>query len=129
MRKENEQPLIQIIDDSSTNIMLLQGILEEKGLQSEIFMNAEDGLAFLKDNTPDLIVLDIMMPKMDGYSFLEEMQKMEGKSEIPVIIVSAKTEDDDIKKAKVLGAVEYITKPLRIESFIQKIESLIHIHS
>ncbi|MCB1189320.1 MAG: diguanylate cyclase [Leptospiraceae bacterium] len=108
--------LIFIVDDTPKNIQLLGTILKEKDYQVIVARNGIEALGMLDNFTPDLILLDIMMPVMDGF---EICQKIKGKTEyqdVPIIFLTAKTSTEDIVKGFELGAVDYITKPFnRIE--------------
>jgi two-component system sensor histidine kinase/response regulator len=102
---------ILIVDDEHANQFLLEGLLTANGYET---MTASDGvecLSILQNERPDLILLDIMMPKMSGIEVLQEMADSGDLMQIPVIIVSAKSTTVDIKKALETGAIDYIKKP------------------
>lgn len=106
---------ILVVDDSSTSTFLMESFLEENGYHVTV---AEDGLEAIKlieKQIPDVIFLDLMMPKKSGFEVLKEIRENERTKDIPVIIISAKTEHDDIQKAKEIGATEYIYKPVDID--------------
>ncbi len=106
---------ILVVDDSSTSTFLMESFFEENGYDVIV---AEDGVKALKklDKVkPDAIFLDLMMPKKSGFDVLEELKKREETNKVPVIIISAKTEQEDIQRAKSLGAAEYLYKPIDIE--------------
>jgi CheY-like chemotaxis protein len=117
---------ILVVDDSSTSTFLMESFLEENGYN---VMVAEDGLKatkLLETQIPDVIFLDLMMPKKSGFEVLAEIRNNEKTKDVPVIIISAKTEHDDIQKAKKLGADEYIYKPVDIDlalNILHRIES------
>ena len=114
---------ILIIDDVSSNLLLLQSILEADGYQVIPVDNGKEALEVLKgsDNIR-LILLDIMMPDLNGYEFLDRKNEMLGK-QIPVIIVSAKTDTESIQRAIEKGAYDYISKPFNTHNIINKIRS------
>lgn len=85
--------------------------------------NGKIGLEIAKNNLPDIIVCDIMMPELDGYGVLEALSKNENTKHIPFIFLSAKTERKDVRKGMDLGADDYITKPFEEEELISAIES------
>jgi two-component system sensor histidine kinase/response regulator len=115
---------ILVIDDMTTHLLLLQTILEEEGYKVITIDNGEDALRIIKeDNRLDAILLDIMMPDIDGFDILDQLKTDNGKSKIPIIIVSAKTDTKSIKKAIEKGAYDYITKPLNIQDIRNKVNS------
>lgn len=104
---------ILIVDDTHTNIRILNDLLK-KEYNISIAMNGVDALAAANSNNrPDLILLDIMMPEMDGYEVCERLKYSVKTNNIPVLFISAKNDADDEMKGLELGAVDYITKPFR----------------
>ncbi len=79
----------------------------------------------LKEETPDIILLDIMMPNVDGYTTLQEIKKQEKLNQCKVIFLSAKTNPADIEKGLSLGADAYVTKPYSIKKLVQQVEELL----
>ncbi|MFP3860493.1 MAG: PleD family two-component system response regulator [Bacteroidales bacterium] len=123
--KKNKR--ILVIDDMSTHLLLLQSILEEEGYNVITVDNGEDALKIIeKDNNLDMILLDIMMPGIDGFEVLRRMDTSEDKEKLPIIIVSAKTDTWSIKNAMDLGAYDYITKPLNIHDIRNKVNSALN---
>lgn len=114
---------ILVIDDVSSNLLLLQSILEADGYQVIPVDNGKEALEVLEGtNNIRLILLDIMMPELNGYEFLDRKNEILGQ-EIPVIIVSAKTDTDSIQRAIDKGAYDYISKPFNARNIINKIRS------
>lgn len=117
---------ILVVDDSSTSTFLMESFLEENGYEVIV---ADDGLKainLLKKQIPDVIFLDLMMPKKSGFEVLSEIKENNLTKEIPVIIISARTEQEDIQKAKTMGASAYIYKPVDIDlalDMLHKLES------
>ena len=113
-----------VIDDKYSHLLLLQTILEEEGYKVITINNGSDALKIIEEDTNiDAILLDIMMPDIDGYQILDKLRTNGGKLPIPVIIVSAKADTNSIKKAMDKGAFGYITKPLNIQEVRNKINS------
>lgn len=106
-----EKYKVLIVDDQVENIDILKGILED---QYTIFAIKDPTkvLQFLKKNTPDLILLDIMMPELDGYEICKELKKDPVLAKVPVIFITADNSSDSEEKGLQLGAVDYITKPI-----------------
>ncbi len=122
---EEKNKKILIIDDSAVNNVLLENVLEDQNYEVIIAFNGNDAFKAIDKNIPDLILLDIMMPDMDGYKILEELKSKENTKQIPVIMVSAKSDSLDIDKAMELGAVDYIIKPINIKTILEKIQGYI----
>jgi len=72
---EKKEFKILVVDDSTTNVVLLEAILDEKGYQIETALNAKEAYSIIEKETPDLILLDLLMPKISGFDFLEEIRK------------------------------------------------------
>lgn len=117
-----EQKLIMIVDDTEMNISIL---VEALGDQYELIIaiNGVDALELLDEQLPDLVLLDIMMPEMDGYQVLENMKDNDKTKDIPVIFLSAMSESDSKTKGFQLGAVDYITKPFEISEVMARVET------
>jgi len=99
---------ILIVDDSPANIGILVSLLEDFDMKTAI--SGEDALkTVFNDNPPDLILLDIMMPKMDGYEVCKRVRADERSREIPIIFLTAKVQKEDVLKGFELGAQDYIT--------------------
>jgi len=101
---------IIIVEDEEILRKLLQKKLTAEGYQVEVAENGEIGLSKIRENKPDLIVLDIIMPKMGGFEMLEEMRKEEGISDTPVIVVSNSGQPVEIDRAQKLGAEDWLVK-------------------
>jgi len=109
----NKQKTIMIVDDTEVNIIILVEALQEE-YDLIVAINGKDAIDILKEQKPDLILLDIMMPEMDGYEVLGNLKKELELEYIPVILLSAISDSDSKTKGFSLGAVDYITKPFDI---------------
>ena len=107
-------------EDDATLAFLTKDNLEENGFEVFHFSDGKSALDFFKNNDPDICILDIMMPKMDGFELANEIRKL--NTEIPIIFLSAKTLKEDRLKGLRLGADDYIVKPFSIEELVLKIE-------
>ncbi len=114
---------VLVVDDSRLNRRLLSEILEEAGFDSDEAGNGQEALDRARSDTPDLILMDIMMPGMDGFEACGLMKEDPVLHEIPVIMVTAKTEGADIKRALDLGAFDYIRKPIDEDEVIARVQS------
>ena len=115
---------ILVVDDE----MLIRDLVRMT-LEDEFVVLAascgEDALAAARDAHPHLILLDIMMPRMDGYTVLRQLKKQDSTKNIPVIVLTAKHELDDIRRAVALNVDEYLTKPFEPEDLIGNVKSMI----
>ena len=109
----DKQKTIMIVDDTEVNIVILVEALQEE-YDLIVAINGKDAIDILKEQKPDLILLDIMMPEMDGYEVLSNLKKERNLGNIPVILLSAISDSDSKTKGFSLGAVDYITKPFDI---------------
>ncbi|PLX02540.1 MAG: hypothetical protein C0594_11835 [Marinilabiliales bacterium] len=115
---------ILVIDDSSTNIMLLKNIFEVEGFVVFTAESGKQALKIFEAKKPDIVLLDIMMPGMDGYEVLNEIRKT--KTDVPVLMVTAKKEVADINKSFELGATDFIKKPFDVQVLVEKVKNLLH---
>lgn len=111
MTDETAKQAILVVDDTPENIDVLRGILQDR-YAIRAATSGELALKIIERQAPDLILLDVMMPEMDGYEVCGRLKSREATAHIPVIFVTAKTETEDEKEGFELGAVDYITKPV-----------------
>lgn len=116
---------ILIADDEHKILMSLEYSFRKIGYEVFIARDGTEVLELLKTMTPDVILLDIMMPNLDGYSTLEHIKTMEKLANTNVIFLSAKANPKDIEKGLQLGADAYVTKPYSIKKLIQQIEEML----
>lgn len=114
---------ILVVDDTPANLRLLAGILNGKGYKVRPVPNGELALSAARGMPPDLILLDIMMPEMNGYEVCEKIKADERTRDIPVIFISAINDVLDKVKAFVVGGVDYITKPFQMEEVLVRVET------
>ena len=113
---------ILIVDDTPENIDILVEILND--FEKQIAINGEDALETAWDgNPPDLILLDIMMPEMDGYEVCEKLRSNEKTKDVPVIFLTAKTQKEDIVKGFEAGGQDYITKPFDARELMERVKT------
>ncbi len=117
--------LIYIVEDD-TNIQEIEMFaLKNSGYKVEGFGNAKDFFKKTADKAPDLILLDVMLPDMDGLSILKKIRKVPDTRKIPVIFVSAKTSEIDKVKGLDLGADDYLTKPFGVMELISRVKAIL----
>jgi len=116
---------ILVVDDTAFNRELLQGHVEMMGHNPVLAENGLSALAHLKKHPVDLILLDIMMPEMDGIQLLERLNTEPGLKEIPVIVLSSMEDMDSVVKCIDLGAMDYLTKPFNSEILAARIRAVL----
>ncbi|KIA83691.1 transcriptional regulator [Kaistella solincola] len=116
---------ILIADDEHKIIMTLEYAFRKAGYEVFIARDGSEVLELLKTEIPDLILLDIMMPKMDGFSTLQEIKTQEKLKNVKVIFLSAKNNPVDIEKGLEMGADDYITKPYSIKKLTERVDELL----
>jgi two-component system, sensor histidine kinase and response regulator len=119
---------IMIVDDNPANLRLLEDMLRQKGHEVHSFPRGRLALAEALENPPDLILLDINMPEMNGYEVCERLKSTDDLRDIPVIFLSALNDIQDKVKAFRSGAVDYISKPFQIEEVHARVETHIKLH-
>lgn len=114
---------ILVVDDTPANIQSLAAILKEKGYQISVATNGKQALEVLARVQPDLILLDVMMPEMDGFETCRRLKANEQWRSIPVIFLTAKTETTDIVQGFELGAVDYVAKPFNAHELLARVNT------
>ena len=114
---------VLIVDDVPENLTVLKQMLEEQNYRVRPAINGEIALRAVSSSPPEIILLDIRMPEMDGYEFCRRLKSVEKTRSIPVIFISALDELNDKVKAFSLGGVDYITKPFQGEEVIARVRT------
>ena len=114
---------ILLVDDTPANLDVLRKTLQPKGFEISIAPDGERALMIASKFLPDLILLDVMMPGIDGFETCSQLKSKELTKEIPVIFISAKNESEDIVNGLSLGGVDYITKPFKQEEVLARVET------
>lgn len=112
-----------LIDDDPNLILLVQDYLEFRGYAVITAENGREALEILKDEVPDMIICDVMMPEMDGYSFVKNVRENSSTEWIPVLFLSAKGQSQDRVKGLNTGADVYMVKPFEPEELVAQVES------
>lgn len=104
-----------VVDDDKLLLRLVELNLDRLGMRVLLAQSGQEALRLALEERPDVILLDIMMPLMDGYEVMRRLKTSEQTRSIPVIMLTAKSNPDDRRKCEQMGAVGYITKPFRLE--------------
>ena len=121
---EFEKVKILVVDDSKVQLFHLTGILKEIGFTNLLTAaSGEDGLNLLKKELPDMVLLDIILPKMDGYKFCKIVKADKDLCNIPIIMMTGLDEEYSIEKSYEAGAVDYISKPINLVTLKARVSS------
>lgn len=107
----NRQPLILIVDDTAKNLQVLGSVLKAEKYKIAIANNGNQAISIANEIKPDLILLDVMMPELDGFETCKKLKSLSRTEDVPIIFLTAKVETEDIIEGFKAGAVDYITKP------------------
>jgi PleD family two-component response regulator len=118
-----EKDIVFVVDDTPTNLSVLFQALDGAGFRVLVATNGQSALEAISEAGPDLILLDIMMPGLDGFETCRRLKQSEVTQAIPVIFMTALTETVDEVKGLELGAVDYITKPIRVETVLARVRT------
>lgn len=120
--KNDTKPVILVVDDIPDNITLLSGLLRDL-YKVRIAVNGEKALNAVRENPPDLILLDVMMPVLDGYETCRRLKQDEKTRDIPVIFLTAKSETEDESRGFMMGAADYIMKPVNPTILLSRVKT------
>lgn len=125
---DEETPDILVVDDTPVNLQLLTGMLKKRGYRVRPVLSGKLALQAVQHKKPDLILLDINMPEMNGYEVCEHLKADESLKEIPVLFISALDETSDKVKAFAAGGVDYVTKPFQFEEVESRVSTHLKLH-
>ena len=123
----NDTPIILIVDDNPTNLSVLFEYLEESGYELAVAQSGEEALQQLEHVQPDLILLDVLLPGIDGFELCRQLKEHPATAKIPIVFMTALANDIDKVKGFLAGGVDYITKPLHHEEVLVRINSHLQI--
>ncbi len=112
--------LILVVDDDIEMLEMLSRTLELEGFDVVTAAGGRSALAILEDSEPDLVILDIIMPELDGFQILDIMRQ---RSDVPVIMLTAKCETDSLRDALAMGADDYVKKPFRPRELLARVRA------
>ncbi len=111
---------VLVVDDEVVVVEIAKRKLEDKGYHVLTAFDGDEALEIVSKQKPDMVFLDIQMPKMNGYTFLLEMRKVEGMAEVPVVVISAYGEMEAIFRRH--GISDYLFKPLKLQDLLAKVD-------
>ena len=116
---------ILIADDEPNIVVSLEFLMKQKGYVVKIVNNGEDALKAVGEFGPDLVLLDVMMPRISGYEVCQKVRENPGWAGIRIIMLSAKGRDVEVTKGMAVGADAYVTKPFSTKELIAKVQELL----
>jgi len=122
----NRKKTILVVDDSLTVREFINRQLRQEGYDVILSRNGRDAIKAASLKPPDLIVLDIMMPDIDGYEVLRQLRKIDSTKDIPIIFLSGETQEENIKKAIDFGINDYLVKPYVPLELLRRIQRLLN---
>lgn len=117
---------ILVVDDLVDNLVLLQTVLEAEGYDVEITDNGRSAVAMVESNPPDLILLDVMMPGMDGYEVTQQIRQNQEIPYIPILLVTAHAEPRAVEGLS-LGANDFIRKPIDLDELVARVKAFLQL--
>ena len=116
---------VLIVEDDALNVRLLEQVCRSAGYTTRVARDGVEGIEAVEAKLPDLMLLDVMMPRLDGYGVLERLRERAEWANIPVVMVTAVQNDDARARCIDLGADDYVTKPFRIAELRDRMRSTI----
>lgn len=115
---------ILIVDDEPNILMSLEFLMRKEGYHVFIARDGQEALNIIEQELPSIVILDIMMPEVDGYEVCQQIKNSPDKQHIKVIFLSAKAKDHEIEKGYAMGADLYMTKPFSTRSLMKQIKAM-----
>ena len=124
---ETSSARVLIVDDNLQNLELLQAYVEELGCPVDLCRDGIEALSVIETRAPDIILLDIMMPRMSGFQLCEQLKSRAETRDIPIIMVTALNEVGDVERAVDAGADDFLTKPVNRLELVTRVKSLLRV--
>lgn len=121
----NAKPKILLVEDEPSIVKMVTKRLEIEGFDVRTATDGQEGLADVHQETPDLIILDLMLPKLNGYEMCTMLKQDTRYQQVPIVIFTAKTQQKDEKMAMECGAEAFIRKPFQAQELLEKIRELL----
>ena len=118
-----KEPIVLIVDDNENNLKFLGNLLKNFNYQLFFAKSGEDALQFVKGKKPDLILLDVMMPGMNGFEACSILKMDKDTKDIPIIFLTAKAQMEDILRGFEVGGSDYVTKPFNSKELLARINA------
>jgi DNA-binding response OmpR family regulator len=116
---------VLIVDDAPNIVLSLEFLMKKEGYDVRSVSNGEEAMEAITEKVPDLVVLDVMMPRKDGYEVCQELRAKTDWNDIKIIMLTAKGRDVEREKGLALGANDYVTKPFATQELVRKVKTLL----
>ena len=116
---------VLIVDDEPSIAKILRKQMEVAGFDVTVAVDGEEGLAKIRDGRPELVILDVMLPKMNGHQVCAAVKQDPALKAIPILMLTAKAQRQDQEEAKTCGAEAYLTKPFQLDELLGKVRGLL----
>lgn len=116
---------VLIVDDAPNIVLSLEFLMKKEGYDVRSVSNGEEAMEAIAEKTPDLILLDVMMPRKDGYEVCQELRANPDWQNIKIVMLTAKGRDVEREKGLALGADDYVTKPFATQELVEKVKGLL----
>ncbi len=116
---------VLIVDDEPNIAISLEFLMKREGYRVTVARDGEEGLAHIRRDRPDLVILDVMMPKLDGFEVCEQVRADESLNPVRILMLTAKGREAEMKKGLLLGADDYMPKPFSTRDLVNKVKSLL----
>lgn len=116
---------VLIVDDEPSIAKILRKQMEVAGFDVSVAVDGEEGLAKIRDGRPELVILDVMLPKMNGHQVCSTVKQDPELKVIPILMLTAKAQRQDQEEAKTCGAEAYLTKPFQLDELLEKVRGLL----
>ena len=123
---ETPKRRVLIVDDEPSIAKILRKQMEVAGFDVTVAVDGEEGLAKIREGHPELVVLDVMLPKMNGHQVCAAVKSDPAVKAIPILMLTAKAQRQDQQEALSCGAEGYLTKPFQLEELLAKVRELLH---
>lgn len=120
---QEDRPLILIVDDAPASLKVVANMLGGNGYRLALAESGADALSFSAERAPDLILLDIVMPDMDGFEVCKKLKESDNTASIPVIFLTGHADNSSVTRSYDLGGVDYITKPFNAAELKAKVKN------
>ena len=117
---------ILIVDDEQNIVISLEFLIEQAGYELQVARNGEEALALVASFAPDLMLLDVMMPKINGFEVCRRVREMPGGQHLKIIMLTAKGREVEITKGLAMGADAYITKPFSTKELMAQVQQMLN---
>lgn len=119
------KPRILIADDEPNIVLSLEFLMQRAGYAVEIVDNGEDALKRAAEDPPDLMLLDVMLPRLSGFEVCQRLRALPACRSLPIIMLTAKGRDSEVSKGLALGATAYVTKPFSVQDLVGQVKHIL----